>query len=83
MKQKRAAARPPFPIDPPSRIYSAAGAAASALSVPDYLGEIPWDSEPAVRDWYARVKSRPSFRPILADKLAGLPPASHYVDLDF
>ncbi|WP_075995252.1 glutathione S-transferase family protein [Salaquimonas pukyongi] len=58
-------------------------AAAAALSVPDYLGEIPWDSEPAVRDWYARVKSRPSFRPILADKLAGLPPASHYVDLDF
>lgn len=58
-------------------------AAAASLSVLDYLGEIPWDSEPAVRDWYARVKSRPSFRPILADKLAGLPPASHYVDLDF
>ena len=58
-------------------------AAAASLSVLDYLGEIPWDSEPAVRDWYARVKSRPSFRPILADKLAGLPPASHYIDLDF
>ena len=66
-----------------SRLSLADLAAASALSVPDYLGEIPWDSEPAVRDWYARVKSRPSFRPILADKLAGLPPASHYVDLDF
>lgn len=58
-------------------------AAAAALSVPDYLGEIAWESEPAARDWYARVKSRPSFRPLLADKMAGLPPASHYIDLDF
>lgn len=58
-------------------------AGAAALSVVDYLGEIAWDSEPAARDWYARVKSRPSFRPLLADKIAGLPPASHYIDLDF
>ena len=58
-------------------------AAAAALSVLDYLGEIPWDSEPNVRDWYARMKSRPSFRQLLADKLPSLPPASHYVDLDF
>lgn len=58
-------------------------AAASAFSVLDYLGEIPWDTVPAVRDWYARLKSRPSFRPLLADKVPGLPPASHYIDLDF
>jgi len=58
-------------------------AAAATLSVLDYLGEVPWESEPAARDWYARIKSRPSFRPILADKLAILPPASHYIDLDF
>lgn len=58
-------------------------AAAAALSVPDYLGEIPWDSEPELREWYARIKSRPSFRPLLSDKVAGLPPASHYIDLDF
>ena len=35
------------------------------------------------KQWYARVKSRPSFRPILADTIRGNPPASHYVDLDF
>lgn len=58
-------------------------AAAAALSVLDYLGEVKWDSEPAAREWYARIKSRPSFRPLLADKVLGLPPASHYVDLDF
>lgn len=58
-------------------------AAAAAFSVLDYLGEIDWEVEPAARDWYARIKSRPSFRPLLADKIAGLPPASHYIDLDF
>ena len=58
-------------------------AAASALSVLDYLGEVSWESEPVVRDWYTRIKSRPSFRPLLADKVPGIPPASHYIDLDF
>ena len=66
-----------------TRISQADMAAAAALSVMDYLGEISWESEPAARDWYMRVKSRPSFRPLLADKVPGLPPASHYIDLDF
>lgn len=58
-------------------------AAAAALSVLDYLGEVKWSEEPAVKDWYVRIKSRPSFRPLLEDKVMGLPPASHYIDLDF
>lgn len=58
-------------------------AAAAALSVLDYLGEVPWEDEPAVKEWYAMIKSRPSFRPLLADKVAGLASASHYTDLDF
>ncbi len=58
-------------------------AAAAAISVLDYLGEVKWDEEPSAREWYARVKSRPSFRPLLGDKVMGLPPASHYIDLDF
>lgn len=66
-----------------TRVSQADLAAAAALSVMDYLGEIDWAKEPAARDWYARVKSRPSFRPLLSDKVAGLPPASHYIDLDF
>ncbi|MGE0503251.1 MAG: glutathione S-transferase family protein [Rhizobiaceae bacterium] len=58
-------------------------AAAASLSILDYLGEIPWGEFPAVRDWYTRIKSRPSFRPLLADRVRGLSPVSHYADLDF
>ncbi|EKF41706.1 glutathione S-transferase family protein [Nitratireductor indicus] len=58
-------------------------AAAGALSVLDYLGEVEWHDFPAARDWYSRMKSRPSFRPILADRVRGLTPVSHYADLDF
>lgn len=65
------------------RLTHADLAAAAALSVLDYLGEIDWSEEEALKDWYARIKSRPSFRPLLADRLRGMPPVSHYVDLDF
>ena len=58
-------------------------AAAAHLSVADYLGEVPWNEDEAAKNWYARVKSRPAFRPILADVLAGVPPAASYADLDF
>ncbi len=58
-------------------------AAAAALSTVDYLGEVPWEEDATAKTWYARVKSRPSFRVILADIVRGLPPASRYADLDF
>ena len=58
-------------------------AAAAALSTVDYLGEVPWEEDAHAKDWYARIKSRPSFRPLLADHIAGLPPPRHYADLDF
>jgi glutathione S-transferase len=58
-------------------------AAAAHLSVVDYLGEVPWSEDEATKNWYARVKSRPSFRAILADTLAGIPPSKTYADLDF
>jgi glutathione S-transferase len=58
-------------------------AAAAHISVIDYLGEAPWEDFRAVRTWYAKVKSRPSFRPLLSDRQAGLPPSAHYDDLDF
>ena len=58
-------------------------AAAAHLSAADYLGEVPWNEDEAAKNWYARVKSRPSFRTILADALAGLPPSKTYTDLDF
>jgi glutathione S-transferase len=64
--------------------FSLADIAASAhISIVDYLGDMPWEAHPGAKDWYARVKSRPSFRPLLADHLPGAPPPRHYADLDF
>ncbi|MBB4095023.1 glutathione S-transferase family protein [Ochrobactrum pecoris] len=58
-------------------------AAAACISVLDYLGEIEWSETKAARDWYARMKSRPAFRPLLSDRVRGLAPVAHYGDLDF
>lgn len=57
--------------------------AAAHLSTLDYLGDVPWAQHEPAKDWYARVKSRPSFRPLLTDLIAGAPPPPHYADLDF
>ena len=58
-------------------------AAAAHLSLVDYLGNVPWDEHPETKNWYARIKSRPSFRPLLLDAIPGVPPPPHYADLDF
>jgi len=53
------------------------------LSCLDYLGEINWESRSALKDWYQKLKSRPSFRPLLKDMVPGLRAPRHYADLDF
>ena len=58
-------------------------AAAAHLSSLDYLREVPWEHAESAKIWYQRLKSRPSFRPLLADSLPGFPPPAHYADLDF
>jgi glutathione S-transferase len=58
-------------------------AAAAHLSSVDFLGDVPWSEDEGAKHWYARVKSRPSFRGILADRMAGLTPSPVYADLDF
>ena len=58
-------------------------AAAAQISVADYLGGIDWSQHELAKGWYAKFKSRPSFRPLLADQISGFPPAAHYADLDF
>jgi len=58
-------------------------AAAAHLSVVDYLGGVIWDAFEDVKRWYMTVKSRPSFRPLLADRMPGLTPPLHYGELDF
>lgn len=66
-----------------NRLSFADLAVAAGLSVLDYLGEIEWTDIDNLKDWYSRMKSRPAFRPLLADRVRGVPPVSHYVDLDF
>jgi glutathione S-transferase len=58
-------------------------AGAAHLSVIDYFGDVPWAEFPSVRTWYMKLKSRPCFRPLLADRWPGFKPAAHYDDLDF
>jgi glutathione S-transferase len=58
-------------------------AAAAHVSTVDYLGEMPWNEYPAVKIWYQKVKSRPSFRTLLADRVPGTVPPLAYSDLDF
>jgi len=57
--------------------------AAAALSVVDYLGDVRWQAHEPARDWYAKLKSRPGFRPLLQDYVPGAAPPRHYADLDF
>ena len=57
--------------------------AAAHLSCVDYIGDVPWERHLVAKDWYARVKSRPSFRSLLEDNVPGIAPANHYIDLDF
>lgn len=58
-------------------------AAAAHISVLDYLDEIKWETCPAARQWYGRMKSRPTFRALLADRITGVAPPNHYSDPDF
>jgi len=58
-------------------------ALAAHMSALDYYGEVPWTDIPAIAEWYTRLKSRPSFRPLLADRVPGQPPVLHYAELDF
>ena len=58
-------------------------AAAAHISAIDYLGDVTWDEHAVVKSWYQRIKSRPSFRLLLADTVAAMPPSPTYADLDF
>ncbi|MEY2991104.1 MAG: hypothetical protein RI946_498 [Pseudomonadota bacterium] len=57
--------------------------AAAQLSTLDYISDVDWNRSSVVKDWYAKIKSRPAFRGILADQIPGFPPPKHYNDLDF
>ncbi|TCP60339.1 glutathione S-transferase [Rhodovulum bhavnagarense] len=57
--------------------------AAAHLSSLDYISDVDWNRNANVKDWYAKIKSRPAFRSILADQVPGFPPPAHYANLDF
>lgn len=58
-------------------------AAAAHISTVDYIGDVPWEDHPGAKEWYVRIKSRPSFRPLLEEKIPGTVPAKHYANRDF
>lgn len=58
-------------------------AAAAQISCLDYISDVDWNRSEVVKDWYAKIKSRPAFRSLLADQVPGFPQPSHYADLDF
>ena len=58
-------------------------AAAAQISCLDYTSDVDWNRSEVVKDWYAKIKSRPAFRSLLADQVSGFLPSSHYADLDF
>lgn len=57
--------------------------AAAHISIIDYLGDVPWDEFPLTKLWYSKIKSRPSFKDILKDTIAGILPSRNYTNLDF
>lgn len=57
-------------------------AAAAQISVADYLGGIDWTGHEQTRGWYAVFKSRPSFRPLLTERMEVIKPPAHYALVD-
>lgn len=57
--------------------------AAAQISVADYLGGIDWRGHQTAKTWYSTLKSRPSFRALLADRMEGIRPPPDYDKLDF
>ncbi len=58
-------------------------AAAAQISVADYLGGIDWHGHEQTKAWYAMFKSRPSFRPLLSERMEAIQPPKHYELVDF
>lgn len=58
-------------------------AAAAHLSVADYLGGLDWRGHKQTTDWYSVIKSRPSFRPLLSERMEVITPPAHYDKVDF
>src|SRR3546814_7733433 len=58
-------------------------AAAAHISVADYLGGIDWTGHEQTKGWYSGLKSRPSFRPLLAERMEIVTPPQYYEKVVF
>lgn len=58
-------------------------AAATQISILDYLGYIQWNNYSKFKDWYIKIKQKKSFSKILDDKIVGFNPNPMYKQLDF
>jgi glutathione S-transferase len=58
-------------------------AAAAQISVADYLGGLDWSNHEQAKGWYGVFKSRPSFRPLLSERMEVIQPPSHYADVNW
>jgi glutathione S-transferase len=51
--------------------------------VADNLGGIDWHGDEQAKGWYSGLKSRPSFCPLLAERMEGAAPPVYYDKVDF
>ena len=58
-------------------------AAATQLSVLDYVGDVFWKQDSRIKIWYSLMKSKQSFYSILKENIHGITPIPHYRDPDF
>ena len=57
--------------------------AAANFSVLDYLGLLNLKDYENIKEWYFKIKSRPSFKTLLKDQIVGLNPHQNYKNVDF
>lgn len=57
-------------------------AAAAHLSTIDYIGDVPWEEHEAAREWYDEIKARPSFEPLLQDRIPGFSPFENSISAE-
>ena len=55
---------------------------AANFSVLDYLGLLNFKSHENIKEWYSKIKSRPSFKTLLKDQIVGLNPHQNYQNID-
>ena len=56
--------------------------AAANFSVLDYLGLLNLKGYENIKEWYFKIKSRPSFKTLLKDQIVGLNPHENYKIID-